>query len=302
MDETLNRRRLLKLGGVAGTAALAGCSNIPVVGGGGGGGNYKQWMYAPGEFGDSDHYRTWFVNANQVENNEDALSDNADSSFDAYTEQYNGQHGLDRNDMDTALTLGLGQVITGSFSADDVSGELEDNDYDDDTDHEGYTIYTKDEASMAFGVQDGTIVVGTTGGFYSSSDEDPDEIVEGIIDTSNGDVERYQSDSDDMSKLLNMIGTGTLAYTYTQEEVDDGNPDYAQFEGMVGSGAKWTINGDNTQMKSVYLFDSGDDITIDDIEDYADDSLDDYDNVNVNKNGRAAVVKGKVATDDLFDN
>jgi len=304
MDEPLNRRRVLKLGGVAATATLAGCSDIPVVGGGGGGGAYTNWLYEPGTFGDQDHYSYQYLDASAAEDNSDQFDSDADDFFSSFAETYEDNvHDLRRQEMDWVLGHSFGQVIGGDFDTESVVSDVEDNEFEDETEYEGYQIFLQDveEPSLAVGISGSTLVVANTGSFYASTDEAPEDIVEELIDTSNGDVDRYQEDSDDMNEVVSNISAGLYTSGRTREEVEETNEDYGQFKGQVASGNSWQVNGETTQFEGVLVFDSESDVDVPDIEDWLNsDSFSDYDNTSVNENGRVVTVEAEIDTDDLF--
>ncbi|WP_136716117.1 hypothetical protein [Halorientalis salina] len=297
MEKDVSRRQTLRLGaaaaGLGAVGSLSGCSQIksavPFIGGA----SYKQWLPAPDELGDSDHYYFSYTNYKQIRNNEDNFDEEAFENYEAEAET--DLLDLDIDDIDEVVSLGFGSasVLIGSFNKEDVTDELEDNDFDDEDDQGNFTIYEPENGSGAVAVKGGTAV-------YA----DDSDAVETIIDTKNGDEDRYVGENEEFKELVNKIGNGTRVSGRTQEEVDETDEDYGQFEGAVASGGTDTVNGETTKIKSVTLFDDADDVPQDEFEDYIDDSdyWDELDNVSVSKNGRAVVVTGQMDTDEYNTN
>jgi hypothetical protein len=296
MKRDVSRRETLRLGaaaaGLGAVGSLSGCSQIksavPFIGGA----SYKQWLPAPDALGDSDHYYFSYTNYKQIRNNEDNFDEDVYEDYE--NEAETDLLGVDIEDIDETISLGFGSaaVIVGSFDKEDVTDELEDNDFEDEDEQGNYTIYEAENGNGAVAVKGGTVVYG-----------DDSDAVETILDTKNGDEDRYVGENDEFKELVNKIGSGTEVSGRTQEEVDETDEDYGEFEGAVASGRTDTVSGETTKVKHVTLFDDADDIPQDEYEDYIDDSdyWDELDNVSVSKNGRAMVVTGQLDTDDYHN-
>jgi len=130
---------------------------------------------------------------------------------------------------------------------------------------------------------------------------DPASVVESIVDTKSGDEDRYADDNEGFSELANQLNAGTFVNGRTHEEYDDTNEQAGQFEGAVASGASVTVNGETSDVQWVIPFADSDDIDTGDIEDWTDDGrfFDDVDDINVNTNGRSAIVTGTMDTDEI---
>jgi hypothetical protein len=163
MRET--RRNLLKAGaGMATTgalASLAGCSGqipegIPIIGGGGGASAfYRQDLYAPGTVSDRSHYRFGALTPMAIAENEDEFDDGTFESLETYIESKFGNHNLDMDEIETLSSVdgGAVTVITGDYTAEDIADELEDNEFDDETETDnGYTIYLNASAQTCTAV------------------------------------------------------------------------------------------------------------------------------------------------------
>jgi len=296
-DGTYTRRTMLRrsLGAVgAGAAAgIAGCSSLNPFGGGAG--VYADWLPEPDDIGDSDHYRFTYLDTEALEANEDELPDNFD--IDSFEDSWNPVD-VDWEDTSMVLFFNAITVIEADFTREDVADDLEDADYDDDTDHQGHTIYLGPNELRAYAVGDSTIVLRTAA--YGS---DPVDSVEAVLDANNGEEDRYGDDSEDMAALTGELGGGAIVSGRTMEEIDNDNPDAGRFDHMVAAGSTTTINGETADRKWVIVYEEQDDVDTGDLEDWVDANDDGefeaVDDISYNQNGRKGVVTGTIDTDDL---
>ena len=302
------RRQLLKTSGAAVGAGvltgLAGCSSIPFIGGGGAGA-YRSWLPAPGEISDSDHYGFAYIDYNKIQNNED----NFDEDFYENLENDPDTLGLDFEDMNNVISSDGFSVLNASFNKSDVVDALEDEDegeYEQDGSQNNYDIFVpanSDEPFEAYGVSGSTVIQSRSVG-----GDDAVDVLESAIEVNNGNIDRYHQDSDAFNKLSNVTGGGTFVTGRTYEETDGDNPEGGQFENSVASGRSVTVNGGSSNVKSVVVFDSSDDVDTGDLEDWVDEqdtdggAWEDVNNPNYNKNGNAGVVNASFDTDDLRSN
>jgi len=287
MTDELSRRAAIKLGaataGVGAMGGLAGCSSIPFIGGGGG---YTNWLAEPGVVADDDAYRFSWTDAQQVRNNEDEFDEDVYDSYESFNEERLDQAGLDYDDVNTFLSFQTVTVVDASFDRDDVADELEDNDYEDDTDHEGYTIYLGDNEFRAVGVSGSDLIYGRR-----NSDNDAVEVVEAAIDTNNGDEDRYVDENDDFAELTSNLGTGTFTSGGTIDNDSD----------QVASGRTLSVNGEISSVEAISVFDEADDLDQDDVDDLQEEGEDsnDVDNFSATKTGRVLTVSYDVDTDEI---
>ncbi|MFB6179738.1 MAG: hypothetical protein ABEI77_08450, partial [Halorientalis sp.] len=200
--------------------------------------------------------------------------------------------------MNTQIRGNLGGVIDGTFKKDDVTGELDDNDWDDGDDYNGFTIYTKQE-SQGIAIKNNTAVFARVG-YFSNSDIKPSDILETFIDTKKGKEDRYVKEEEDFKALTGKLGNGTFISGGTHEETDDTNAERGQFEGEVAAGSNISVSGKTTKIKVAKLFSDKGQIDMGDVQDWTDtDTFDKYDDVSSSKSGRAVFVKGKIDTDEF---
>lgn len=144
-------------------AGLAGCSQVPVVGDlMGGSAFYQDDLYAPGTVSDRNHYRFSAIRPADIANNEDEFEDETYDSFETYVEdQLFESHDLDIEDVETLTTVDNGGVtiLSGSYNAEDVIGELEDNGFDDESETDsGHTVMLNAGDQTCTAVSDSSIV------------------------------------------------------------------------------------------------------------------------------------------------
>ncbi|RXK46462.1 hypothetical protein [Halorientalis pallida] len=314
MEQT--RRRFLTASAVMGTGALAGCGAvtdaIPFVGGGGLG-DYQQWAYPADQF-DQDADSLDFDATNQKEIY-DSRKSFYPSTYSSLATNY-GAVGLTDRSVTMDLDLPEGRVLTGSYDTAEVVAELEDDastEYESDGSYSGYELYVpadRDTPSQAVAVSDSAIVFGqrVEPGFGADWDAvAATDVVEGIIDTKGGSGTRAVNENEDLSTLVNTLNSGTNVSGGTRDEVGSGRAgaETGVFEGQVASGQSWTVDGDTTSRQWVFVFDSEGDVDTGDVDDWieANDTGGAFTrarNVNVNQNGRTAVVTAEIDTYDLF--
>lgn len=304
-ERTYTRRAMLRRSlATAGAGALvgaAGCSSIPNPLSGNA--PYADWLPVPDEVSDSDHYGFTYLNLNDIESNEDELDgDSIDpSTFEEFWEPLD----IDWEDASGLTILGFGGlfgfgglVVEADFNRDDAIEDLKDEDFDDDSEHEGFTLMLDSSESQVYAVGDGAVVI-------TASDDGDTDTVEAVIDAKTGSADRYADDSDDMSTLIGALGGGSFVNGRTTEEPDDDDPENGTFDAMVAMGSRDKINGDRTKRKWVVVYESSDDVDTDDLEEWVEENdgndgqFDDLDDISYNSDGRKGVITGTTDTDDL---
>ncbi|MDS0282494.1 hypothetical protein [Haloarcula onubensis] len=311
-DRTYTRRTLLRRSlATAGAGALvgaAGCSSIPNPLGGGA--SYADWLPVPDDIGDSDHYNFTYLNLDDFESNEDEIDE---ESFDpASYEDFWDPLDIDWEDVSGLTILGFGGmfgfgglVIEAEFNRDDVISDLEDEDFDEDGDHEGYTLMLDESESQVYAIGDGAAVLTPARDTDGESSSGETGTAEAVIDAKTGNADRYADDSEAMSTLVDELGGGTLVSGRTMEEPEDASPENGTFDAMVAQGQQAKINGETTDVKYVVVYESSDDVDTGDLEDWVDENdgsdeqFDDVDDISYNQNGRTGVISGTINTDDL---
>jgi hypothetical protein len=135
---------------------------------------------------------------------------------------------------------------------------------------------------------------------------DAQDIVETAIDVGNGNEDRFADENEHAKTVMTEAGTEHYVFGRTQEAPDETNTDEGTFEDNVAEGVSWTVNGDSSDLQSIYVFEDDDAADKGDVEDYVDNRKDKdgliskADETNVNKDGNTIVVKITVDTDEVF--
>ncbi|MFB6142164.1 MAG: hypothetical protein ABEJ30_02340 [Halorientalis sp.] len=307
-DRPISRRRVLQGGTAITTAALAGCSSVTSLLGGGGGRPYLSWLAAPDEL-DMDHYRFRYFKPATWQEYEDDFDEAYYEQFAGYFSGFVGEIGLDLDETESVMFPAFGQVISHTAGQDTVVEELEDRDFEENGEHEGYTIYTLQseeffESSITTVGVSGNAVV-RAGGTSTDAEWTSTEIVESIIDAKAGEVDRYHQENDDFDRVTSAVSTGALTTATTQEEVDDGNPVSGVFENQVARGSSLSLGSDTSHATAVRVLADSDDTDRDAAEEWMEDGGgfdDDLQDRSLSINGRVIKVTGTIKTDDLGGN
>jgi len=299
-------RRSLATAGAGALVSTAGCSSIPNPLGGGA--PYASWLPDPDEIGDSDHYRFNYFNLGEIESNEDNVDDFEGSEL----EEFWSPLDIDWEDVSNLTAFGplfglSTLAIEADYNKDDQISTLEDEDYDEDSEYNGYTIMLSDNEEDAVALNGNAVI--TTSATDDSGDGTPEggdtDKVETVIDAKKGNVDRYQQANEDMKALTSALGGGTVITGRTTDEPDEATPADGDFENMVAKGSSSKINGDTVKEKWVVVYDSEDDVDQGDLEDWVDENSDDdqefadVEDISYNTNRRKGIVTGKTDADDF---
>jgi hypothetical protein len=300
MEYSFSRRDVLRYGATAGgvgvVGALSGCSAIGGLLGDGADPSYPEWLAAPDEITDDEHYTFTYENIGEIRDAEPEFNDTVSDNYadrDAFDE-----FDIDPDDVDEVVTLRpisdflTPTVISGSFGKEDVTDTIDDADreFSEDEAVGEYTLYSA-EGDAAVAVKEGTVIFGEV-----SADD-----VEAVIDSKNGEADRYVDVNEDMDALVDEIGGGTFAFGSTMDTVEETDAEGAQFEGQVAFGYSDTVDGESTDTEIAVLFDTADDVDMEAIEDYTEgDVFDNYDDLSSSRDGRIVTITGTVDTVDLY--
>lgn len=306
-QRNFSRRSVLRTGAVLGVSATmagtAGCvSNIPFVGGGGGAGGYVEWLHAPGELGDKDHYQFLTVFPQQLLEHEDEIGDNGvDAVKAAAGDSIFSEYDLDPEDFRQVILSEAGFIGIGDFDRERLVDDIEDADFDDSDEYNGYTFYTSDgSADHAIALDDSHVLMGIGGSGY-----DNERALETMIDTKNGEEDRYYDEVESMQLLANHLGDGGLHAGSTFEETSS-ERGTAEIDNIVGTGSGYDVRGEETIIVDAYVFETEDDAVVEEVRDYHEASssetiYDGNDDPDVSKSGRTVTITGRGDTSDIFD-
>lgn len=297
---SVTRRDALRGAAGAVLAGIAGCTSGPM---GGGDRSYTEWLYEPGTVTDNDHYSFQTVQADQIVEHEDELDSEVFSQFEEDIEGRYESFNLDIDDIQSYVSFRGSRVLTGSFDLEEIREELEEDDYDSE-EHEGYDIFVGPDERNAFGLRGDTIL--SIQSFYY---DDMDDGVETLIDTKRGETDRYVDESDDFDELVTQLGSGTIRTGRTFEEADSTDERRMRFDDQVARGVSLTLNGQTSELRMVLVFDESNDIDTEEIKEVVEEQaesgsgrwIEGFDNIEVSKSGRSAIVTGTEDTDDVLE-
>jgi len=288
-------------GAALGAASLAGCSSLT---GGSSTPEYQQWAPAPENFYEErDHYAVISIRVEDLVDNKSELNSSVNLDED-YGSGENSPFDLSAEDIDVqvfSFTFSATNysIQKGSFDQSSLTSSLEDSNQSEEEDYSGYTIFkgsgSSDSADVAYAV-DGSYIVEATG-------SDPVAKVKTLLDTNEGDADRYGDANDDFSELQSRLGDGTQVIASTHEETSESNPKEGEFEGEVAAGSAQTVNGEKTEVKSVITFESESDIDSDAFKTYMDNLEDSSSelaaasNLEREEKGRSVIIEGESETD-----
>jgi len=346
-DDRLSRRRLLQTSGVTlTTATLAGCSGLLPGGGDSGSGGdgedgeetteeeeettttesglsgtteaasrIMDFIAVPDEIASLDHLTTTRIDPVAIDDSDELQS---------YTQSnWNGQAGVGINsvddinmdDFERVVGFQVGSVAIGKVNREDIVEALEDDDLDEDSTYNGFTLYEGDlgysEAYVAvsnasggmLSVSERNIVITASDQSYNA--DDPEDAIEALIDAGRGEADRYRDEEDAFKDLATAMQGQDYQQFYTQDQRDYGSPSNGSFEDAVGRGIAYDMVGEeDATVNSYIVFDEEDDVDMDDIDDYIDDNLEDsyyydYEDLEATQDGRKVTVTGTIATDEL---
>lgn len=304
---TCRRRTLLRtVGGTVVAGTLTGCiGGVPLRGGGAVTGSFWQWLHEPGEVLDVDHYRVLSVDSSAFLDHESELPDSAFDTIESTVEQFSDVVDLDFDETQYFYRTNVGEILSGSLDVDDAEDELEDADFDDETEHESYTIYVSADERQAVGVNGEQAV--RTRRSNPVTREGPVDVLETMIDVSRGEEDRYRQSNDALNRLSAKVPTGALLQAETFDERRDTNVNSGTFEGSVASGSALSLNGETATGTWVVVFEDEGELDEDDLQDWTDEAddtgevFDEYDDLSVSTDGRIATVSGTIDTDDLWE-
>lgn len=216
--------------------------------------------------------------------------------------------GLEAESIDTHLRIGgsFASVFQGSFDRTAVGDSLEDAEFERLESHHGFTRYDDDsdtdaEHNYEYAVSADTIIRARSDAEIVETSEvaslEP-PIVERVIDTREGERERYAGTNDDVARLTDEVRDLTASTVHVTPEVTSSNPEEGDFEGSVGIGWGPKLHGDRTTFRVAILFTDADAVDRSGVEAFANANggLDDYDEVRVETDGRIARIQAEIAT------
>lgn len=292
-DLSGSRRDVLRRGaaaiGAATIAGSAGCMGIL-----GGGGDSTQWLPAPGTLADDDHYSFSVSRLSSIAAHEDEFDDT--ESFEEYERQW-APADVDWDEVENLVSFNGVSVVEADFETDAVVSDFESDDYETDEEYEGFTLMLAASERWAVAVGDGTLLF--THGGYSETDG-PVEAAKRVIDTKNGESDRYTTANEDLDEVMTELDGGENVFAYTRDPADDGERDRGAFENLAAWGNQTTIDGEESDGTWVWVYDTEADADVGAIEEWTASERSMFDDVEVTENGRVVVVEATAETADLY--
>jgi len=280
-----------------GVALSAGCLSSVGIGGP----TFSDWYYAPGTVEDEDHATATYVDTVVLDDRSPDLGNFGDILESALESSLEGTD-LDLDDTEWAAgSGGVGFAVT--ESVEEVREDLESNDFEEDDQESGYSIYTKN--NRAFGVKDGFVLSSGASQFVGGGGGDGEDVVEAMIEAEAGETERYQDANDDFRAALDAVDPALYVSLQSFEERDETFVEQGRFEGTVASGTRLHFpdpEGDDVEFTAVFVYDDADDVEENDVEEYIQEHVIDggLDDLRFGRNGRVLRVTGTAGVDDLF--
>jgi len=306
----MNRRAFVRtLCGTTALSAFAGCSTLENLGTGNSIPEYTDWLYDPSVINESS-YGFEYSKPSQFwkyhnELNDQSLS-NLETTYDDWENGIGIEHVLDINwkNLDEVLVSTPyrfvdGTVISADFDSENVIDYLQRFAHRQDgaewrglqEEYNGFEIYYYESTHPL------TIMLGEK--YIAIGTENIDQSKK-LIDTYQGNIDRYQDNDSNVHDLIDVLGTGTNV----QGKIDKQNDNYI-FENQMGNGTTHQINGENTDIKLLFMFESESRVPIEDVNSYVKENsnVGDYfgilEDISTSQSGRFAIVQAVAKTRDL---
>ena len=286
----MKRRQLLALSAAAATTGIAGCSGaIPGTGSGGGGGTVEfdtervlNLMHAPGTFEDREHYRFSASAPAAVDGLREDLDEEVFSQLVSAARFGRGGSdliraaGVDFWDVGTRYSAGPVTAITGDFSREDIFRRLRYEGLQYQGDYGGYALIESDSDSAS------GVTLAVEGEGPSDAEEAPADIslvllaaevgdtssnavMRDVIDTAEGEGERYRDAVEPVGSLMEGLGGSALLSGETFEVVSPDEGPSASLDhdpitpgqsvsGTLTADSTATVNGQEFQFIDRYGF------------------------------------------------
>lgn len=302
LEQTLTRRRLIAAAGAAGLAGTAGCLGGVVGSGGGAGSQIDPWLVEPADAAADDHYpfalqRPRSLAEHQSEYDED-FYETLETDFSELSVD------LNYSDVTLQLTYPILDPLVSIHWIDEVGPgvrkDLENAGYSTNRSVGDIDLYTNTDEATAYGLGTETILRSEGRG-----SKRPVTAIQNVAEAQAGDEDRYSDSSSHFKKLLGELGDGDLVLGGTQSEPTNPDEDVGRFDEEVADGGQFTVEGGDTTVEMVSVFDDGSDADKEAVEDWIEGSeennglFDEIENEKITRSGRVVTVEGVIGTDDL---
>jgi|GEM_PF-3896907 len=297
-DEVIGRREFLRSSAVAGSlAALSGCAGVSiddVPGVSGSDLSLRQYAYAPDAV-DKDAYGVALFDVATIDEIDTDIPDEIADGFESRYAWLHQVTGVDFDDATTVAAFDSTVVMAAEHSQDDVDDELDEAEFDDDDEMNGFTLYQNGEETRSVAI-DGSTIVGST---LTGDADEAIEVLETTLDTRNGDEDRYADETPVFSTLLDSLDGGAAATGHVHAATEETNTEVGTFEDERARGVRATfdVEAETTTNEFVLAFEEGTEPPADDIREWtATDLFTDFDSTVVSASDTVATIE---ATTDL---
>lgn len=166
---------------------------------------------------------------------------------------------------------------------------------------EGFRLFYDNYWSYA--VKDGYVVVTLDPG-------DDLHTLRYVLKAQAGRAPRYTDTNPDLARLYELVGDGTHISLRPRKkaastEIEPRGNSEARFKHEVGDAYSFKIDGETTRWRWVELFDTAEHVDLDLIREWTEhrepgQTFHEYEDVAVSQEGRAAIVTGTIATEDIY--
>lgn len=292
------RRTFLRVGAAVGITGLAGCSE-PLLGSERPPAAFRDWLYEPGTVADVDHYLSLRYRPATIANRAGSFDRDVYDTLQAFGSRPRDRIGVGFAATEAQLVFGQNSVIVGDFEADEVEATLKENGFIVRGEYAGFDVLVDTAEDTAVGIGSSAVVTARSTGLFGAAD-DAERILQAILDVNAGNAEGYVDDSDDLERLLDELGDGTLQSVRTHQETESTDTDEGQFAGEVARGIDSELNEDSIDTTFVLVFTQASDIDTADIEDWIEANDDatfaNFESVDISTSDRVALVSGTEPT------
>jgi len=320
MPSPLSRRDLLTrsaaLAALGATGSLAGCTELDVLGGSDDDlvEELRTWLPAPETFSsDAPPGRYFFFGSDLTRVR--AAPERAETMLNVPEQSRVDHLGVDAEDVDRAFQISfVSTVLAGDFDSGSVADALTSTGLDPDGAVGDFRLFEGKLEPPGTG-SDGPprrhrIAVGSSHVVEMRLDttELPPSTVDRIVETHEGERERYADANADIAALLDAQGDAMgVSGRARPEPVDEQQsaPESGSFVGLVASGSAVEVSGDVLRLNQVSVLDSPDDIDREAIANFVeqltttDDGIFDYDHVETTVDDRVVQVVFETPLDEL---
>lgn len=288
--------------GTASTIGLSGC--LGSLTGGGDASQVDQWLVDPRHLpGGPDQYTIVSFSPSTFDEYADEFSRDDWNEIRGMTDDY----GFTRLYVDELDRITVGSDSYRSNGFDVIVGDIDAEEIDDDFrreglrsrgDYEGFELYEHDDAGWAGGVVDGTMILAG-----DTIDGDPVQVVEDIIDTSNGERRAYDEVDPEFETLIEEVSIGDFFVGIVDEPADETEPEWGIFRNHVGTGLTISLGEGDSTLEFTLTFLDERDVRERDLDDWTreSDMFRLWRDLEIETDEEIARIEGTVPTRDIFE-